>query len=165
MSSHPFFGLPYLPIYTPSFLSDPEDRKKLARGLRLGVRIALSEPLNSVIDSTDPNPHLDHVLLNQSDEELEKFVQQWVVTVYHPVGSCSMKPLKSGGVVDSKLRVYGVKGLRVGDVSVLPNAISGHTVGPFLHMCAANLTCFCRLEQHSLLGSISLILSRKSRIS
>ena len=48
--------------------------------------------------------------------------------MYHPTSTCRMAPIDQGGVVDSKLKVYGVDGLRVCDASIFPSIVSGHTV-------------------------------------
>ncbi|XP_013169097.1 PREDICTED: glucose dehydrogenase [FAD, quinone]-like [Papilio xuthus] len=55
---------------------------------------------------------------------------QIVTTVYHPVGTCAMGPNPSASVVDSRLRVHHVKGLRVIDASIMPNITSCNTNGP-----------------------------------
>ncbi|EEB92105.1 hypothetical protein MPER_09434, partial [Moniliophthora perniciosa FA553] len=51
---------------------------------------------------------------------------------YHPTSTCRMAPLADKGVVDSRLRVYGIKGLRVCDASIYPSIVSGHTAGAAL---------------------------------
>jgi choline dehydrogenase-like flavoprotein len=53
----------------------------------------------------------------------EKAVEDWCMGEYHPCGSCAM-----GDVLDSKLKVKGVKGLRVADASIFPNNVSGNIV-------------------------------------
>lgn len=62
----------------------------------------------------------------QTDAQVEKFVRDNVFTFFHPLGTCAMLPKKDGGVVDPQLRVYGVKGLRVVDASVIPMIVSAH---------------------------------------
>jgi len=61
-----------------------------------------------------------------SDDELRKLIRQRADTVYHPVGTCKMG-LDAMSVVDSKLRVSGIKGLRIADASIMPTLISGNT--------------------------------------
>jgi choline dehydrogenase len=51
-------------------------------------------------------------------------------TVFHPVGTCAMGPDPATAVVDTRLRVYGLSGLRVVDASVFPNITSGNTHAP-----------------------------------
>ena len=74
----------------------------------------------------------------QSDEELKEWVKSKAETVYHPVGSCKMGD-DDLSVVDSELRVHGIKGLRVADASIMPNLISGNTNAPSIaigHRCS-----------------------------
>jgi choline dehydrogenase-like flavoprotein len=60
-----------------------------------------------------------------SDALLEDLIRHYCTTVYHPTSTCRI-----GGVVDPRLRVIGVKRLRVADASVMPNIISGNTNAP-----------------------------------
>ena len=64
-----------------------------------------------------------------SDRELVAFIRAKAETVYHPVGSCRMGSDETA-VVDSKLRVNGIEGLRVVDASVMPTLIGGNTNAP-----------------------------------
>ncbi|ESK94011.1 putative gmc oxidoreductase [Moniliophthora roreri MCA 2997] len=68
----------------------------------------------------------------KSDEEIRNLVKDRVETVYHPTSTCRMAPLEVNGVVNSKLRVHGIKGLRACDASFFPWIISGHTAGACL---------------------------------
>lgn len=98
------------------------------RGVKLCLKISKTEPLASILDVNAQHPDLDPSLQSKSDAELEKLVRERVETLYHPVSTCRMAPLAENGVVDSKLRVYGIRGLRVCDASVFPSIVSGHTV-------------------------------------
>ncbi len=64
----------------------------------------------------------------KSDAEIAELVKDRLETVYHPTSTCRMAPREEGGVVDAKLKVYGIHGLRVCDASIFPSIISGHTV-------------------------------------
>ena len=125
---------PYLPsTFLPlSYLSTKEDIKKLIRGVRLCLQIARTEPLAPLLDHEFTRADLDHELHLKSDAELESLIRERVETVYHPTTTCRMgtNPEK-GDVVDSRLRVYGVEGLRVCDASIFPFIVSGHTVCDF----------------------------------
>jgi choline dehydrogenase len=62
-----------------------------------------------------------------SDEELTADFRKRSGTVYHPVSTCRMGPDMKSAVVDSRLRVHGVEGLRVVDASIFPNIVTGNT--------------------------------------
>jgi choline dehydrogenase-like flavoprotein len=64
----------------------------------------------------------------KEDETLADFVRNYTITDWHPVGTCSMggKAGAEVGVVDGRLKVYGVKGLRVIDASIMPLQVSAH---------------------------------------
>jgi choline dehydrogenase-like flavoprotein len=72
---------------------------------------------------TDPGPHL------QSDTEIGDWVKSAVTTMFHPVGTCRMGK-DDRAVVDARLRVKGIDGLRVIDASIMPNITSGNTNAP-----------------------------------
>ncbi len=61
-----------------------------------------------------------------TDEEWADYLLTETGVEFHPVGSCSMLPKEDGGVVDSRLKVYGVEGLRVVDASVIPKHVAVH---------------------------------------
>jgi choline dehydrogenase len=96
--------------------------------LKLCLRLSQTEPLASHFIREDKDADFDHQRHMASDEELRELVKERVETVYHPTSTCRMAPRDLNGVVDSKLRVYGVDGLRVCDASFFPYIVSGHTV-------------------------------------
>ncbi|KAF9477187.1 alcohol oxidase [Pholiota conissans] len=120
------------PAMDPNYLSAPEDVARLIRGIRLIHKISKHDPLPARLDLQDPSPILDNGMDKKTDKELEEIVRERVETLYHPASTCRMAPLEDGGVVDSKLRVYGVKGLRVCDASIFPEIVSGHTAAACL---------------------------------
>ncbi|TCD66637.1 hypothetical protein EIP91_001104 [Steccherinum ochraceum] len=63
----------------------------------------------------------------EDDEAIRNFVRQNVNTVWHALGTCAMMPRERGGVVDSRLNVYGVRGLKVADLSIAPINVSANT--------------------------------------
>ncbi len=65
----------------------------------------------------------------KDDEALLDWVRQTAETTYHPVGTCKMGS-DNMAVVDERLRVHGIKGLRVADASVMPTLTSGNTNAP-----------------------------------
>jgi len=114
------------PVIDPAYLSDPggEDLRALTASLRLGREIAAAAPLAPFRGAElKPGPAV------RSDAELEAYVRSHTSTLYHPVGTCRMGT-DGSGVVDSKLRVRGVNGLRVADASVMPVIPRGNTNAP-----------------------------------
>jgi choline dehydrogenase-like flavoprotein len=64
-----------------------------------------------------------------SDATIEDLILKKVDTVYHPVGSCKMGH-DGMAVVDDRLKVHGIEGLRVADASIMPTLVSGNTNAP-----------------------------------
>ena len=112
------------PIITPNYLSDPNDARVLVAGMRFTRQIfaAAAVAPYSVIE-TLPGPAL------QTDEELVDYARRFGNTIYHPVGTCRMGQGPSA-VVDDRLRVHGIGGLRVIDASVMPTLTTGNTNAP-----------------------------------
>ena len=87
-------------------------------------RVDVLEPLKDVI-SEEFTPGNDL----QKDDELLEWVRNNAETTYHPVGTCKMGQ-DNMAVVDERLRVRGIKGLRVADASIMPTLTSGNTNAP-----------------------------------
>ena len=62
----------------------------------------------------------------QTDEELKDYIRNFGGTIFHPVGTCKMGN-GDDAVVDNRLRVHGLKGLRVVDLSIAPKIVGGNT--------------------------------------
>jgi choline dehydrogenase-like flavoprotein len=114
------------PVMHPNFLEDPEDVATLVRGLREARRIFGMPALARFRGvELEPGPGI------ASDADLEAAVRRQATTAYHPVGTCKMGPASDPlAVVDARLRVHGVEGLRVADASVMPNIVGGNTNAP-----------------------------------
>ena len=110
------------PILQPNYLSHPLDVETALRGVKLARRVSQSRALAAYVkEEFQPGPAA------QSDEELLAWVRaRGATTIFHPAGTCKM-----GGdamsVVDERLRVHGVPGLRVVDCSIMPIIVSGNT--------------------------------------
>jgi len=116
------------PAIAPRYLSTPEDRKVAAESLRLTRRI-VAQPAMARYEPQEWRPGLQF----QSDEELVKLAGDIATTIFHPVGTTRMgRPDDPMAVVDSRLRVLGVAGLRVVDAGVMPTITSGNTNSPTL---------------------------------
>ena len=118
------------PAIAPNYLSTEEDRKVAADSLRVTRRIA-AQPALAKYKPVEwkPGPQL------QSDEELARLAGDIATTIFHPVGTTRMgrddDPL---AVLDSRLRVRGIAGLRVVDAGAMPTITSGNTNSPTLMM-------------------------------
>ena len=109
------------PLIDPNLLSVPEDVQPLIRGIRLVRRIfgsAAFAPYRA--RETAPGAAAE------SDADLLEYVRAQAYTVHHPVSTCRMG-VDPAAVVDSRLRVAGLEGLRVADASVFPGTIGGNT--------------------------------------
>jgi choline dehydrogenase-like flavoprotein len=93
---------------------------------KFGTKITATPPLSTIILRRVFPPETSS--FEEEDEVLEEFVRNHTITDWHPVGTCGMGGFRGrkGGVVDERLRVYGVRGLRVCDASVLPLQVGAH---------------------------------------
>jgi choline dehydrogenase len=112
------------PAIKPNYLSAPADRRVAAQAIRLTRRICAARALQRFAPE-EFRPGKDY----QSEEELVRAAGEIGTTIFHPVGTCKM-----GGdalaVVDERLRVRGVGGLRVVDAAIMPTITSGNTNAP-----------------------------------
>jgi choline dehydrogenase len=114
------------PGIAPHYLSTVEDRRVGVDSIRLARHIVGADPLKKY----RPEEYLPGADLT-SEAELEKAAADIGTTIFHPVGTAKMgMPEDRMGVVDDRLRVRGVVGLRVIDASVMPRIISGNTNSP-----------------------------------
>jgi len=114
------------PRISPRYLSTEEDRKVAADSLRLTRHIA-SMPALAPYRPKEYLPGPEY----QTEAELASAAGMVGTTIFHPVGTCSMGPAgDAGAVVDARLRVHGVQGLRVIDASIMPTITSGNTNTP-----------------------------------
>jgi len=105
------------------FLSDERDMQTLYDGLRLGQKIAQAEAFSDVRGAPM------YATEEHDRQRLKDDIRERCDTVYHPVGTCKMGHDQTS-VVDSRLRVHGIKALRVVDASIMPTLISGNTNAP-----------------------------------
>lgn len=114
------------PRLEPAFLEDRGDVGLLIDGLREARRIASVGPLAAVGGvELAPGPAAE------DDAALEAYARRTATTTYHPVGTCRMGPAgDAAAVVDPRLRVHGLDGLRVADASIMPNIVGGNTAAP-----------------------------------
>jgi len=110
-----------------NFLTTEHDLRDIVEGSRMVRAIANSKPLVDVLASE----HLPGVAV-QSDEDILKDFRARCGSVYHASCTCAMGVDALTSVVDARLRVHGVAGLRVIDASVFPSVTSGNTNGPVI---------------------------------
>jgi choline dehydrogenase len=104
-----------------NYLATDNDRRVMVEGLKIARRIAQTAPLSGyVVREEFPGTQV------KSDAELLEVVRQSGETVFHPTSTCRMGA-DERAVVDSRLRVRGLQGLRVVDASVMPAVVSGNT--------------------------------------
>jgi len=115
-----------MPLVSPNLLKDEQDMAEMMAGQRFFLRVFRTSPVAERIerialpDSAEPD-----------DEALRRHCRRFVKTNYHPAGTCRMgadgDPM---AVLDAKMRVRGVDGLRVCDLSAVPNINAGNTNAP-----------------------------------
>ncbi len=115
------------PVITTNFLSTEHDLRDIVEGSRMVRSIANSKPLVDVVASE----HLPGTQV-QSDEDILKDFRARCGSVYHASCTCAMGPDPLTSVVDARLRVHGIKQLRVIDASIFPSVTSGNTGAPVI---------------------------------
>jgi choline dehydrogenase len=112
------------PAITLNYLSTEEDRKVAIEGLKFTRRIMAADALSRFQpEEIKPGPQLS------SDEELQKAAGELGTTIFHPVSTCKMGN-DDLAVVNDRLQVHGIDGLRVIDASIMPRITSGNTNAP-----------------------------------
>lgn len=114
------------PLIRPNYLSDERDLQVAADAIRLTRRI-VAAPALARYQPQEYKPGPDY----RSEEDLQRAAGEIGTTIFHPVGTCAMGQGRDA-VVDARLRVHGVAGLRVVDASIMPSIVSGNTCSPVL---------------------------------
>lgn len=116
------------PLIYPNYFSDSRDLEVIIDALNSAVNLSKTNALKSAGYSLD-RTRLELCKHNEygTDDYWICLARNYTQTMYHPAGTCKMGPSNdTEAVVDPQLRVYGVKGLRVADASVMPRVISGN---------------------------------------
>jgi choline dehydrogenase len=107
-----------------NLLATDRDRRIAVAAVRRAREIAGAAPIADVIDEEiAPGPQI------RSDEQIIDFIRANGTTTFHLVGTCRMG-VDAMSVVDERLRVHGLQGLRVADASIMPMIVSGNTSVP-----------------------------------
>ena len=104
-----------------NFFADESDRRAALAGLRFGRKIAETAPMADCVES-EISPGSDV----QSDDALTAYCRSHGLSLLHSVGTCKMG-VDDTAVVDPRLRVHGIEGLRVADASIMPRIVTGNT--------------------------------------
>ena len=112
------------PMIYANYLYESEDLKRLITGVRISRDILGAQPFDSY-RGAEVFPGANIV----SDNDIAQFIREKAETIYHPVGTCKMGA-DASAVVDARLCVHGIVGLRVVDASIMPTLVSGNTNAP-----------------------------------
>ena len=125
------------PAISPNYLATPEDRQVAADSIRV-TRQIVSQP---ALAQYRPEEYLPGPQVGNDEASLEHAAGNIGTTIFHPVGTARMgRDDDVRAVVDARLRVIGVEGLRIADASVMPSITSGNTNSPTMMIaekCAA----------------------------
>lgn len=114
------------PSMQPNYLSTELDRRMAVAAVKYARRLAATQPLAGLMKREfRPGPEV------VTDDEILHFCREYGATIFHPSGTAKMGPSSDPmAVVDERLRVHGVAGLRVVDCSIMPTLVSGNTNVP-----------------------------------
>lgn len=129
-SKNPF----HYPLMDPNYFDDPFDVATLVEGAKIALRVADAQVFRQFGSRIHriPLPNCKHLKF-LSDEYLECQIRTISMTIYHPTSTAKMGPAwDPEAVVDPRLRVYGIRGLRVIDASIMPTISSGNTNAPVI---------------------------------
>ena len=114
------------PSMRPNYLTEEIDRRTTVAGMRVARAIAQSPPMRPFIRrEVNPGPGA------KDDAALLEFARNNGATIFHPSCTCKMGN-DAMAVVDARLRVHGIDGLRVVDCSIMPQLVSGNTNAPVM---------------------------------
>jgi choline dehydrogenase len=144
------------PAIHPNYLSDERDRRVAVDGIKVARRIAAAPALSQhIIDEYVPGYQY------RSDDELLDAARRYSQTIYHPTSTCKMGQ-DDMAVVDERLRVHGIRDLRIVDASVMPEIVSGNTNAPTI-MIAEKASDLILEDAGAVTETLSASASRSTR--
>lgn len=121
------------PKIVANYLHDDHDVKVLIEGVKFAIRLSETKALKAYGMELDKTPIPSCKGITPSDKYWECAIRQNTAPENHQAGSCKMGPKNdTSAVVDNKLRVHGIIGLRVVDSSIMPKVVSGNTNAPII---------------------------------
>ncbi|TAL90954.1 MAG: choline dehydrogenase [Candidimonas sp.] len=116
------------PSMQPNYLSTDLDRRTAIAGVKYARRLAATVPMSDLMKREHrPGPDV------RTDDEILHFCREYGATIFHPTGTAKMGLASdTDAVVDNRLRVHGIDGLRVVDASIMPTLVSGNTNVPIV---------------------------------
>ncbi|XP_063988368.1 glucose dehydrogenase [FAD, quinone]-like [Diachasmimorpha longicaudata] len=120
------------PIIVANYFEDPRDLDILVEGAKFVHSMSQTKTMRSLNAYINPNVIPECAKFEfLSDDFWRCQARSYTMTIYHPVGTCKMGSVEDPmAVVDARLRVHGIKGLRVVDASIMPTIVSGNTNAP-----------------------------------
>ena len=113
------------PLIHFNYLSEPEDMAVFVEGIKRTHAIMTETPTFKKLIKRDLfTAHC------KTDADWEQFARNGGATNFHPVGSCRMGADAGDSVVDARLRIHGMEGIRVVDSSIMPKIVGGNTMAP-----------------------------------
>jgi choline dehydrogenase len=124
------------PLIDANYLAERKDLDALIAGVKMGRDILAQSGLDPYrADEFQPGAAA------KTDAEIEQWIRAQCETIYHPVGTCKMGPSTDRmAVVDDKLLVHGIDGLRVVDASIMPTLVGGNTNAPTIMIAERTAT-------------------------
>lgn len=125
------------PLIDFNYFSDPDDIRCAVEGVRWNLKILYAKAFDD-IRGIEVAPGIQM----RNDADLESFVRRTASTTWHPAGTCKMGSDETA-VVDARLKVHGIDGLRIVDASIMPTIVSGNTNAPVIMIAekAADMIC------------------------
>lgn len=112
------------PAIHPNYLATELDQRTAIESIKVTRKI-IEAPALAPLIASEHEPGVEH----QTDEQLLEYARNRATTIYHPTGTCKMGSDEMA-VVDQRLRVHGLQGVRVVDASIMPVIVSGNTNAP-----------------------------------